>query len=348
MFTDLANYYQDKSILVTGGASFIGSHLVDELIKFGSRVTVIDDLSSGSLLNLNQVEGKVDFINHDLRFMSAVQQHFKNVNIVFHLAAIHGGRGFIETQQSQMLDNLNIDTNVMKMAKNSGVNILVHASSACAYPINLQENESDRNLLIETQASMSKPGKAFPDGVYGWTKLMGEFQLETLATQSFKGRSARIFTAYGERENLSHAAIALIAKSELKIDPFPVWGSGNQTRNFTHVSDTVKGLLYLGSDERDLEFDVFNVGMNQHFTVNEFIEEIHTQLKWHPKEWNFQIDKPAGVASRASDNSKIEEIFGWQPSVGLSEGIKRTIEWYLDLNDKPKTISELEKKLLAR
>lgn len=348
MFTDLANYYQDKSVLVTGGASFIGSHLVDELIKFGSRVTVIDDLSSGSLLNINQVKEKIDFIDHDLRFMSKVEQHFKNVNIVFHLAAIHGGRGFIETQQSQMLDNLNIDTNVMKMAKNGGVNILVHASSACAYPINLQENESDRNLLIETQASMSKPGKAFPDGVYGWTKLMGEFQLETLATQTFKGRSARIFTAYGERENLSHAAIALIAKSELKIDPFPVWGSGNQTRNFTHVSDTVKGLLYLGSDERDLEFDVFNVGMNQHFTVNEFIAEIHTQLKWHPKEWNFQIDKPAGVASRASDNSKIEEIFGWQPSVGLSEGIKRTIEWYLELDDKPKTISELEKKLLAR
>jgi UDP-glucose 4-epimerase len=348
VFTDLANYYQDKSVLVTGGASFIGSHLVDELIKFGSRVTVIDDLSSGSLLNINQIKEKIDFIDHDLRFMSEVEQHFKSVDIVFHLAAIHGGRGFIETQQSQMLDNLNIDTNVMKMSKNNGVNILVHASSACAYPINLQENESDRNLLIETQASMSKPGKAFPDGVYGWTKLMGEFQLETLATQSFKGRSARIFTAYGERENLSHAAIALIAKSELKIDPFPVWGSGNQTRNFTHVSDTVKGLLYLGSDERDLEFDVFNVGMNQHFTVNEFIAEIHNQLKWHPKEWNFQIDKPAGVASRASDNSKIEEIFGWQPCVGLSEGIKRTIEWYLELNDKPKTINELEKKLLAR
>ena len=348
MFTDLANYYQDKSVLVTGGASFIGSHLVDELIKFGSHVTVIDDLSSGSLMNINQVREKVDFIKHDLRFMSEVEQHFGSVNIVFHLAAIHGGRGFIETQQSQMLDNLNIDTNVMKMAKNNGVNILAHASSACAYPINLQENESDRNLLIETQASMSKPGKAFPDGVYGWTKLMGEFQLETLATQSFKGRSARIFTAYGERENLSHAAIALIAKSELKIDPFPVWGSGTQTRNFTHVSDTVKGLLYLGSDERDLEFDVFNVGMNQHFTVNEFIEEIHTQLKWHPKEWNFQIDKPVGVASRASDNSKFEEIFGWQPSVGLREGIKKTIEWYLDLDDKPKTIKELEKKLLAR
>jgi len=348
VFTDLANYYQDKSVLVTGGASFIGSHLVDELIKFGSHVTIIDDLSSGSLINLNQVKEKVDFINHDLRSTSEVKNYFANVNIVFHLAAIHGGRGFIETQQSEMLDNLNIDTNVMKMAKTNNVNILVHASSACAYPINLQENESDRNLLIETQASMSKPGKAFPDGVYGWTKLMGEFQLETLATQSFKGRSARIFTAYGERENLSHAAIALIAKSELKIDPFPVWGSGNQTRNFTHVSDTVKGLLYLGSDERELKFDVFNVGMNQHFTVNEFIAEIHNQLKWHPKEWNFQIDKPAGVASRASDNSKIEEIFGWQPSVGLSEGIKRTIEWYLELNDKPKTINELEKKLLAR
>ena len=344
----MENFYQDKNVLVTGGASFIGSHLVDSLLALGAKVKVIDDLSSGNLKNLSHSMNSIEFKQFDLRVKEIASESFKDVDVVFHLAAIHGGRGFIETQQNMMLDNLNIDTNVIKNSQKHGVKMLVHASSACAYPIGLQEKDTNRNLLEESQASMKEEGKAFPDGVYGWTKLIGEYQLDTISGSSFKGRSARIFTAYGERENLSHAAIALIAKSVLKLDPFPVWGNGKQTRNFTHVSDTVKGLLYLGSDERDLDFDVFNIGMSTHFTVNEFIEEIHSQLDWHPSKWDFQLDKPAGVASRASDNTKIREVFGWEPNVGISEGIKKTISWYLSNDDNPKTVQELEVKLNSR
>lgn len=342
------DFYKNKNVLVTGGASFIGSHLVDALLALGSKVRVIDDLSSGNLKNLSKSMNSIEFKQLDLRNNEFDTELFKSVDVVFHLAAIHGGRGFIETQQNMMLDNLNIDTNVIKNSQKFGAKMLVHASSACAYPIGLQEKETNRNLLEESQASMNEVGKAFPDGVYGWTKLIGEYQLETISGNAFKGRSARIFTAYGERENLSHAAIALIAKSVLKIDPFPVWGNGKQTRNFTHVSDTVKGLLFLGADTRDLDFDVFNIGMSTHFTVNEFIEEIHTQLQWHPSKWDFQLDKPAGVASRASDNSKIEKVFGWEPNVGIREGIKKTIEWYLSNEDNPKTAQALEEKLNSR
>jgi nucleoside-diphosphate-sugar epimerase len=344
----MEDFYKNKKVLVTGGASFIGSHLVDSLLALGSKVRVIDDLSSGNLKNLSKSMNSIEFKQFDLRNNEFDSELFKSVDVVFHLAAIHGGRGFIETQQNMMLDNLNIDTNVIKHSQKSGVKMLVHASSACAYPIGLQEKDTNRNLLEESQASMKEVGKAFPDGVYGWTKLIGEYQLETISGNRFKGRSARIFTAYGERENLSHAAIALIAKSVLKMDPFPVWGNGKQTRNFTHVSDTVKGLLFLGSDTRDLDFDVFNIGMSTHFTVNEFIEEIHTQLQWHPSKWDFQLDKPAGVASRASDNSKMEKVFGWEPNVGIREGIKKTIEWYLSNDDNPKTTQALEEKLNSR
>jgi len=344
----LKEKYKGKSVVVTGGASFIGSHLVDELVSFGAKVKVIDDLSSGVKSNLKDSIKDIDFVEFDLRNRDKENELFKNAEIVFHLAAIHGGRGFIETQQRAMLDNFNIDTNVFTSSVDNKVKMIVHASSACAYPITLQSLENNRNLLNESQANLDSQGGAFPDGVYGWTKLMGEYQLETLSNPQTKGRSARIFTAYGERENLSHAAIALIAKSVLKIDPFPVWGNGKQTRNFTHVSDTVKGLLYLGSDERDLEFDVFNIGMSTHFTVNEFIEEIHSQLDWHPSKWDFQLDKPAGVASRASDNTKIREVFGWEPNVGISEGIKKTISWYLSNDDNPKTVQELEVKLNSR
>lgn len=345
---DFSTFYRDKNILVTGGASFIGSHLVDQLLEFGAKVKVIDDLSSGKMSNLKQSLDSIEFINYDLRQKKDLDKYFKNINVVFHLAAIHGGRGFIENFQTEMLDNFTIDTNVFSTSKNKGVNNVVHASSACAYPISLQDDELSRNLLSEDQANFEEIGKAFPDGVYGWTKLIGEYQLQTIANEKTKGRSARIFTAYGERENLSHAAIALIAKSELKLDPFPVWGNGEQTRNFTHVSDTVKGLLFLGADERPIKFDVFNVGTSTHIKVIDFINEIHEQMNWRPNKWNFELDKPTGVASRAAENSKISKIFNWQPSLDIKEGIKRTIKWYLEIEDRPKNHTELNEKLLAR
>ena len=193
----MENFYQDTKVLVTGGASFIGSHLVDSLLSLGAKVKVIDDLSSGNLKNLSHSMNSIDFKQFDLRVNQIEPESFNGIEVVFHLAAIHGGRGFIETQQNMMLDNLNIDTNVIKNSQKYGVNMLVHASSACAYPVGLQEKETNRNLLEESQASMKEVGKAFPDGVYGWTKLIGEYQLETISGNSFKGRSARIFTAYG-------------------------------------------------------------------------------------------------------------------------------------------------------
>ena len=340
--------YKNKSVVVTGGASFIGSHLVDELVSFGAKVKVIDDLSSGVKNNLKGSFNDIDFVEFDLRSRDKENKLFNNADIVFHLAAIHGGRGFIETQQRAMLDNFNIDTNVFTSAVDNNVEMVVHASSACAYPITLQSLENNRNLLNETQANLISQGGAFPDGVYGWTKLMGEFQLETICNLQTRGRSARIFTAYGERENLSHAAIALIAKADLKMDPYPVWGSGKQTRNFTHVSDTVKGLLFLGADESSDNFDVYNVGTSNHIPVIDFIYEICKQLAWEPKTWDFQLDKPVGVGSRASDNSKIFKKFGWEPNLGIADGIKRTLEWYKDSEIRSKSQKDLEAKLMAR
>ena len=341
-------FYFEKKIIVTGGASFIGSHLVDSLVSLGSKVRVIDDLSSGNLTNLRDSLSKIDFIEFDLRQREKLSKYFNNSEIVFHLAAIHGGRGFIETQQRAMLDNFNIDTNVFNASLDNNIEMIVHASSACAYPITLQANESNRNLLEESQANLSHQGAAFPDGVYGWTKLIGEYQLQTLANSNTRGRSARIFTAYGERENLSHAAIALIAKADLKIDPFPVWGSGNQTRNFTHVSDTVMGLLHLGSDSNKKVFDVFNVGTSTHIPVMEFIAEIFKQIGWKPEKWNFQLDKPVGVSSRAADNSKIFKEFGWEPKLSIAAGIDKTIKWYLNSEIRTKSSKDFEEKLLTR
>ena len=348
-FDFLTDFYAKRRVVVTGGASFIGSHLVEALVKMGSRVLVVDDFSSGKSLNLEYVRAKIEVHEGDLRSSAVAQKVVESADLVFHLAAVHGGRGFIESFQREMLDNLTIDGNVFSASNRAGVKMIVHASSACAYPTDLQNSEELRLLLREDQASMVGAERlAHADGVYGWTKLIGEYQLMTWCDELTRGRSARIFTAYGERENESHAAIALISKALLKIDPFPIWGSGNQTRNFTYVGDTVAGLLLLGADTRPNVFDVVNIGTDTHVPVIDFVECIFQTINWQPKSFDFQLVKPVGVASRASDNSKIQSLFAWCPKVSINHGLSRTITWYSSLDGRPRTATELESLLVAR
>lgn len=334
---------------MTGGASFIGSKLVEMLYRDGAFVTVVDDFSSGATENLSDLD--IEIIKLDIRDYSKFISSFGKYDIVFHLAAIHGGRGYIETQQKSLIDNLLIDNIVFQTAINNKVEMIVHASSACVYPTRLQDSYdfSKLNYLSEDAASMRLGKEASPDGVYGWTKLIGEFQLENLlAGSSTRGRSARIFTAFGERENISHAAIALIAKSLLQIDPFPVWGDGLQTRNFTYVEDTAIGLMLLGMDSRPILFDTLNIGSGQHISILEFITYIHNTLNWKPKSFDFQLDKPVGVASRSSDNSKINAIFDWEPNFNIEMAIEKTINWLLNSGKMPKNVDELNSRLFQR
>ena len=346
-FDSINSQYKNLKCAVTGGASFIGSHLVDALLSFDCNVIVIDDLTSGKKENLQLSNKNLKFVEGDVTDVDLLSI-FSNVDIVFNLAAIHGGRGFIESQGKLMLKNLMIDQVVFEAAISSGVRTIVHASSACAYPTELQDSVTNLNYLSEKSANFITPGGAFADGVYGWTKLMGEFQLSTLvANSNTKGRSARIFTAYGERENESHAAIALIAKSLLKMDPFEVWGSGQQTRNFTYVADTVMGLLLLGQDQDGLYYAA-NIGTTQHVKVVDFVSEIHKQIDWKPGSFFFDKSKPEGVASRASNNEFILSKFDWEPSISISEGISATLKWYKDKLDRSTSILELKEKLNAR
>ncbi len=345
----LKSFYSQKKVLVTGGASFIGSHLVDSLLGLGAKVTVIDDFSSGKLENLPNSDPNLDVVTLDIFTSNDLSAHFHSVDYVFHLAAIHGGRGFIEKYPQLIFQNLGIDTKVFQTCVEAGVKRVVHASSACAYPISQQSSIESRNLLSELNPGSMEDEGAFPDGTYGWTKLIGEYQLKRITEGSkTSGRSARIFTAYGERENESHAAIALIAKALLKLDPYVIWGTGLQTRNFTYVADTVTGLLLCGTDNTTKDFDIINVGTSHHITVNNFVEVIFELVDWHPKEIYYDNEKPQGVASRASNNDLVIEKFNWEPKVTIREGLARTVDWYRENPIRPKSIGDLDKLLESR
>ena len=285
----------------------------------------------------------------DLADRAATLARLPQCEYVFHLAAVHGGRGFIEGFPDQILVNLAIDNAVYEACRRTGTKRIVYASSACVYPTVLQASESHCPMLAEEQAGFDRPGNAFAEGAYGWCKLMGEFQLEQIAQRApFTGAAARIFSAYGERENESHAVIALIAKAALRLDPFPVWGTGGQVRNFTHVADTVTGLLLLGALQDSIPFRAVNVGSSSHCTIIEFLDLLFELLEWRPQTIQPEQWRAVGVASRASDNTLIRSIFDWEPSMGLEEGLERTLSWYLTRRDRPSTAENLEPLLLAR
>jgi len=339
-------FYRGRRVLVTGGASFIGSHLCELLCENDANVTVVDDLSSGRREHLASIQDDVTFVRGDLRDSAFASKNCLGQEVVFHLAASHGGRGYIESHPVECVNNMLLDHQVFAAACRAGVETIIYASSACAYPTNLQASETKRVLLAESDANFERPGAAFADGEYGWAKLMGEFQLRAFHKQfGVNGIAPRIFSAYGERENESHAVIALIAKTLLRLDPFLVWGSGMQTRNFTYVGDTVAGLALAGA--KLLGFQTINVGSSRHHTILELCDEIFRALGWTPRHIEPQVDKPVGVLSRASDNSRCREVLDWEPSVSLREGISRTAHWYAE-SIQPERLQRFEHVLMER
>jgi len=344
VFDSLHSYARER-VLVTGGASFIGSHLVELLVAQGAKVTVADDFSSSSRENLKSVSGEVDVLEGDLRESAFARRATNGAQTVFHLAALHGGRGYIDTHPVECTSNMQLDHVVFGACAASGVQRIVHASSACVYPTDLQDDDNRRLLLGEADANFEEPGKAFADGEYGWAKLMGELQLRAFHKQhGIDAVAARIFTAYGERENESHAVIALIAKAAARLDPFPVWGNGQQTRNFTYVHDTAKGLALAG---RLSGFEVLNVGTARHHTILELLEVIFDHVGWRPECLDLQVDKPVGVRSRAADNARIKELTGWEPTTPLGVGVARTSDWYVK-SATPERLRDIDRLLTTR
>jgi len=342
----LSRHYNARRVLVTGGASFIGSALVESLVQNGADVRVVDNLSSGSIANLNNVRNDIEFVKADLRLGDVAASAARGRELVFHLAASHGGRGYIDTHPVECTSNMALDHIVFSAAAASGAGRIVFASSACVYPTTLQTEREHGYLLKESDAGFGAPGRAFPDGEYGWAKLMGELQLAAFHRQhGIDGISCRIFTAYGERENETHAVIALLAKALARLDPFPVWGDGTQTRNFTYVADIVQGLLLAGARLNGSQ--VVNLGMDRHVTINELMTEIFQQLDWQPAMIDHRPDKPVGVRSRASDNARVRELLNWSPATGLAEGVAKTLSWYRTVAT-PERLSQLETRLMQR
>ena len=320
--------FANRKVLVTGGCSFIGSHLVERLIELNAKVTIVDDLSSGTMENISSVADKLEFINGDLRSSDVAERATRNIDIVFHLANIHGGRGFIESHPGEICQNFLIDGNVFYHAMKNNVDRICFASSACVYPTNLQSEKGDQRVryLSEEMADTFTQGGALADEEYGWGKLMGEMTLKAYHKQfGQKGVSCRLFTVYGPRESESHAIVAFIAKAFANQEPFEVWGSGQQDRNFTYVDDVVDGLLL--AVERITDCRAVNIGTDEITKISDAAQSICDLVGFKPNRFNFDRTKPEGVHSRAASVKNQRLWLDWSPKTAFLEGIAKTVEW---------------------
>ena len=320
--------WKEVKVLVTGGASFIGSHLVDALVARGAAVTVVDDLSSGRLENIKEHldKGKISFLADDL-LGGVAARAMTGVKVVFHLAAKHGGRGYVDHRQAECSSNLALDGIIFKAALETGVEKVVYASSGCVYPNFIQADPKEELYLSE--AMVGPPYDA--DNMYGWAKLMGEFTLKAYYAQcGLKSVSCRYFAVYGPRALESHSVIAMIARAFLREDPFRVWGTGEQVRNWTYVDDIVEGTILAAGKIND--GSAVNLGTTERISVLNAAREVLGQTG-HKAEIMTQPDMPTGPMNRVADNRLGKQLLGWEPKVAFREGLRRTIDWYFRCKD---------------
>lgn len=336
--------WTDERVLVTGGASFIGSHLVEDLVERGADVRVADDFSSGKRAHLAAVRDDVEIHEGDLTHRDVARRATADIDTVFHLAADHGGRGYIANYPANCATNMALDTIVYEAATTNGVDRICFASSACTYPTDIQR---EQRRLAEDMVSFEERGGAYADEVYGWSKLMGERSLMAFHEQYGVDASiVRIFTAYGPRENETHAIVALMAKAYARQDPYRIWGDGEQTRNFTYVKDISRALRLAA--ERVTDATPVNAGISRYVTINEVVEYIFESLDWTPEEIDYMTDKPVGVRHRAADTTRAESLLGWEPEYTVEDGIERTLDWYIDDRDRAYVSDNLETLLHER
>jgi nucleoside-diphosphate-sugar epimerase len=336
--------WKGAHVLVTGGASFIGSTLVDALIERGAKVRIVDNLSSGKLENIegHVRSGAVDFLEADLLDHGVAEKSVRNIEIAFHLAADHGGRGYVDLHQAACAGNLALDGIFFRACRQAGVEKVVYASSGCVYPNFLQTKPDE--ILYLSEDKVGPPYDA--DNMYGWAKLMAEMTLRSYYRDfGMKSASCRYFTVYGERGHENHAVIAMIARSFIKQNPYVVWGNGQQIRNWTYVQDIVSGTIRAAEVIED--GSAVNLGTMERTRVIDAVHEVmaytghHASIEFHP-------EMPTGPLNRVADNALARQRLGWQPKMNFRDGLHKTIDWYFSTKKREEVAATLNRILTER
>jgi UDP-glucose 4-epimerase len=315
---ELKRAYHDRTVCVTGGAGFIGSHLCQVLVEAGARVSVIDDLSSGTRENLGAAADRIRFIEGSILDLDALAEASAGADVVFHQAALTAVPGSVEQPVHYHEVNATGTVRVLEAARAAGVERFVYAASSSAY------GDRGRTALDESLA----PQPASP---YAASKVAGELLLSAYAAvYGLSGVSLRYFNIFGPRQRPDSpysAAIARFAAGMLRGERLTVYGDGMQTRDFTHVANAVRANLLAGACTQKLRGQVANVACGRSVSVLELIRVMASLLGVEP-EYDHAPPRAGDVMHSQAHIESAARLLGYRPIVDLREGLQDTLAWY--------------------
>lgn len=293
--------------IVTGGAGFIGSHLVDALLAENISVKVIDNFSTGRPENLAHVAAKVELVEADFAKSGSWQKLFQDVDWVFHLGALADIVPSIQRPADYFQANVDGTFNVLEAAKNAGVKRFVYAASSSCYG-------------IPEKYPTSEAAEISPQYPYALTKRLGEeLVMHWAQLYNLPAIALRLFNVYGPRSRTSGtygAVLGVFLAQKLANKPFTVVGDGTQTRDFTYVTDVANA--FLTAAQSSVRQEIFNVGSGETVSVNRLVELLGGEVTHIPK-------RPGEPDCTYADITKIRRDLKWQPKVNIKQGVDNVL-----------------------
>jgi GDP-D-mannose 3',5'-epimerase len=313
-------------ILVTGAGGFIGGHLVSRLVSQGLEVVAVDIKNTNDWYQISSDSRNIVL---DMSRIDNAYSCTEGIDEVYNLACDMGGMGFIENNKAKCMESVLINTHLLQASRENGVKKFFYSSSACVYA-SFHQNTLEFEPLREADAYPADP----EDG-YGWEKLFSErmcrhFQ-EDYGIQTRIARYHNVYGAFGTydggREKVPAAAcrkvIEAVKSGKYEIE---IWGDGLQLRSFTYIDDCIDGTLKLMSS--DYAFPL-NIGSSEMISINNLYKTIIdvNNLPYEKFKFAHNLKAPQGVRGRSSNNEECKKVLDWEPSVRISEGIKKTFDW---------------------
>jgi nucleoside-diphosphate-sugar epimerase len=304
--------------LVTGGAGFIGSHIAGALAASGARVRVLDDLSTGHAENVEEIGGRVEFVRAGLLDSEALARALEGVELVFHEAAIPSVPRSIENPEETHRACVDGTFALLVAARAAGVRRVVYAASSSAY--------GDQPTLPKVEDMAPQPLSP-----YAAAKLVGEYYCQVWArTYGFETVSLRYFNVFGPRQDPGSQYSGVISRfiAALLSGERPViYGDGEQSRDFTYISNVVDANLRAAETTRGIG-EVINVATGERATLNELLEALKGITGKTDVSADYREQRVGDVRHSLADITRARELLGYEPKVGLEEGLRKTIEWW--------------------
>ena len=291
-------------ILITGGAGFIGSHLVEKLIAKKHKIVVIDNLSTGRIENIKPFLSYIKFIKKDISKISTIEKYFKNIDVVFHLAALADIVPSINSPKKYFLSNVLGTLNVLEASVKYKIKKFIYTASSSCYGIP-KKYPTDEKEKIDTKYPYALTKKNGEDLVLHWAKVY------RLNVTSF-----RLFNVYGTRSRTSGtygAMFGTFLKQKIKKYPFTVVGDGSQTRDFTFVTDVVDVLIKSINYKKNSQ--IFNVGSGKSISINKICDLLGGQKQFIPL-------RPGEPKKTFANIKKIKKELNWKPKIQIEKGIE--------------------------